>query len=233
VKKQITFALLLMVGAGKCTASDHTKAATIGAIGTEALSGLTHAWRLGKATTSKSAKEIKVTSALAALTNLAALLAHGYQGYNEANQIETRKTGLKKLKNQYAETLLYDCESLIRHGLEAFNAIRMYRNAENIAKLNAKNHQRLLKTKAFLITTLLANRWLRAGTDLHRSGLFKSPTDFLGVYYKETARTFRNWLHLSTLVPAFYELGMFNGSNQATSATTHQVDNGDEEDADE
>ncbi|MCK4517828.1 hypothetical protein KAT92_03570 [Candidatus Babeliales bacterium] len=254
MKKQITLAIMLALGSGMATnrlagmeydgtkwkwpdrqpleesvdSESFSKKSCLVAMGAEALSGVAHAYRLGKTMTSKSAKEIKIVSAIAAFTNLATLLAHGYK-----TSSYYKNRGL---------SAACDVEAIGRHLFEAFNAIRMYRNAENIASTNKLNPQSLLKAKAILLSSLLANRGLRMTFDANFADLFKLSKNIVSndeddynnktTYQQAIGFLLGAPLLATTLHQSIYEHGLYDGLKKANKVKASQNDV-DDEDIDE
>jgi len=239
VKKQITLAIVLALGSGMVTNQldcmddgkmeiDFSKYITevvplsktpcLTAMGAEAISGLAHAYRLGKTMTSKSAKEIKFVSAIAAFTNLATLLAHGY-----------KTTSHTKLKTLSAAS---DIEAVGRHLFEAFNAIRMYRNAESIADSNKRNPQSFLKAKSILLSSLLANRGLRMAFDANLSDILHLSNKYLPNDDEDSQVVLGAVTGVPLLAIALhnsiYEYGLYDGLKKAQKAPASQDDLGDD-----
>jgi len=242
VKKQITLAIVLALGSGMVTNQldcmddgpdlskyikevvPLSKTPCLTAMGAEAISGLAHAYRLGKTMTSKSKKEIKIVSAIAAFTNLATLLAHGYK--------TTSHTEFKDL------SAASDIETVGRHLFEAFNAIRMYRNAESIADSNKRNPQSFLKAKALLLSSLLANRGLRMTFDanlsdiLNLSNKYINKADYEDSQFALGAATGVPLLAI-TLHNSIYEYGLFDGLKKANKVKASQDDEEDDDEEDD
>lgn len=220
MKKQITLAIMLAFGSSMITSQLDGLNSYQAAVGAESLNALAQINRvLGM--TSKSANRIKVSSAIAALTSFATLATQSYKG----SKFIRKQTASTKEETFFINTLI-NGDYFLKNVLDAVNSIRMYRNANNLAKSNKKDPKSFLKAKVILISSILLSKGSKVAQDFTFSSKSRNNSKFREKIEQASIPTNL----LLAYVPALYELGLYDGLKKAQKATASQDDLDEDDD---